>query len=225
MPQTSPTPERDASIREGDEIEEVAADIARRRHRRGNVEAGLGHEGVDLRQEGALNDGGARHFVVALAAQDDLLGHAPEGLPEVGEVRDRIAQFIEQGGVELMTLERGKGVGVEPDGAVQPAQTIAHPADDLDEQRGRRMSDAEKRVASDLQDGNGRAGARGRRSRQSRERAEFSHERGRLHGRNRNPPPRAVGGDDHFPLEKQHGAVARLSLDHEGRLRFEGPDF
>src|SRR5208337_4379634 len=57
------------------------------------------------------------------------------------------------------------------------------------------------------------------------ERAQFSDRRGRLQRRNRDRAARAVGGDGHFAFENQHGAAARLSLEHEDRAWFEGPDF
>ena len=207
MPQTSPTP---TATRPS--VERGPVRTSRRRRRaRGVIAAETSTpvsaaKSVGLRQERALNDRGARHFVVALAAQQDLLGHAPEGLAEIGKVRDRIAQLVEQRGVELVALERGEGMGVEPDRAVEPAQTIAHPADDVDQQRGRRMRDLGKRVASDSQDGNGRAGAHGRRTRQSRERAEFADEAGASMVEIGIAPRALSAVTITSPLENQHGA-------------------
>src|SRR5271166_3852114 len=48
---------------------------------------------------------------------------------------------------------------------------------------------------------------------------------GRRQPRNRDHAARAVGGDRDFPFENQQRAVARLSLEHQDRLRFEGPEF
>ena len=141
LPQTSPTPKRNAPVVERDEIEKVAADVARRRHRGPDVEAGFGGEFAHLRQKRALNDRRARHLVVALAAQDDLVGHAAEGLAEFGKIGDRMAQFVEERGIELVALERSERMGVEADRAVDPADALAHPADDVDEQRGRSVRD------------------------------------------------------------------------------------
>src|SRR5208283_1820470 len=97
---------------------------------------------------------------------------------EIGEVRDGIAQLLEQGGIEFMALERGERMGIEADCAVELVQTVAHPADDLNEQRGRRERDFGERVAPDSQGGHGRAGAGGGGTGQLGERAEFSDQRG-----------------------------------------------
>ena len=171
LPQTSPTPSAIAPVGELHQIEEVAADVPRRRHRGKDVEAGFGGEFGDLRQQRALNDRRARHFVVALAAQDDLLGHAAESLSEIGEVGNRIAQLHEQRRVELMPLERGERVGIEADRAVDPAHPLAHPADDVDQQGGRGARDFEERSASEAQGGHGRARAHRRAAGQMRQRA------------------------------------------------------
>ena len=92
----------------------------------------------------------------ALAAQDDLLGHAAEGLAEIGEVRHRIAQLVEQRRVELVPLERRERMGVEADRPVEPAQAVAHPADDVDQERRRGARDLGERGASDAQGGDRR---------------------------------------------------------------------
>ncbi len=178
---------------------------------------------LDLRQERTLNDGRARHFVVALAAQDDLLGHAAEGLAEIGEVRDRIAQLIEQGGVEFMALERAERVGVEADRAIDPAHALAHPADDVDEHGRGCACDFCERGAPDAQGGDLGACAHGRGPGQLRKRARLADETGGLDGRNGDDAPSAVGGDGHFPRQDQHDRVGLFPLGHENRVRREGP--
>src|SRR3984885_12309240 len=127
-------PERAPPVSERNEIEEIAADIARGGHRRPDVEAGFGGEFLYPGQKRPLNDRRARHFVVALTAQNDLLGHPAEGPPEIGEVRDWITQLLKQRGIQFMALERAKRMGVEADRAIELAHAVAHPADDVDKQ-------------------------------------------------------------------------------------------
>ena len=225
MPQTSPTPNATRPSLSLNEVEEVAPHVARRRHRRGYVEAGFGGEFRDPGQKRPLNDRRARHFVVALASQDDLLGHTAEGLSEIGEVRDRVAQLFEQSRVELVTFERGQRVGVEADSAIDPPQAIAHAPNNVDQHGRRGLCDFGKGVASDAQGGHGCVGAHCRRAWQSRERPGFADETRSLHRRNWNDAARAVGGDDHFARQDHHDAVARFSLDHENRLRIERLQF
>ena len=157
--------DRDPPVRQMHKIEKVAADITRRRHRRADVEAGLRAELGDLWEKRALDHRRARHLVVALAVQDKLVRHTPEGVTEISKIRDGMAQFLEQRCVELVTLKRPERVGVEADRAIEPAQAFAHPGDDVDQQRGRCMGNLEQRCASDAKrdDGGVRAHRRGAR--------------------------------------------------------------
>ena len=65
----------------------------------------------------------------------------PNVMSEIGEVRNRIAQFLEQRGIEFMPLERAERMGVEADRAVELAHPLAHPADNVDEQGRRGVRD------------------------------------------------------------------------------------
>ena len=176
-------------------------------------------------QKRALDDRRARHFVVTLTAQNDLLGHAPEGLPEIGEVGNRIAQFLEQRGIEFVALEPAQRVRVEADRAIELAHAIAHPADDVDEQGRRRVSDFDQRGAAKAKSRDGRAGARGGAARQLRERAHFSNQRRGPEELKREWRPSAVGADCHLPLQDQHRAIAGFALHHEGGVGIECLEF
>ena len=80
-----------ASVIQRHEFEPIAAHVARRVHRGGDVDAGVGRKDPGLRQERLLNDRRARHLVAALPSQKELLGHAPKGMTEVRKVGERIA--------------------------------------------------------------------------------------------------------------------------------------
>ena len=79
LPQTSPTP---SAMRPSSSAtrSKKSPPTSRAGSSDAYVDAGLGGEFGDLGQQGALDDRRARHLVVALAAQDDLLRHASEGL-------------------------------------------------------------------------------------------------------------------------------------------------
>ena len=178
LPQTSPTPSATRPSASGTSSKKSPPTSRAGVIARPNVEAGFFGEIPDPWQKRALNDRRARHFVVALTAQNELLGHAAEGLPEIGKVRDRIAQLLKQRRIELVMLERGERLGVEADRAIELAQAIAHPGDDVDEQGGRRARDLDQRGAPEAQSRDGRASARGRAARQLRERPQFADQRG-----------------------------------------------
>ena len=225
LPQTSPTPSATRPSASGTRSKKSpptsrAGVIDAQTSRRDSV-----GELLNPGQKRALNDRRARHFVVALTAQNDLLGHAAEGLPEVGEVRDRIAQLLEQRGIELVTLERVERLGVEADRAVELAHALAHPADDVDEQGRRGARDFDQRRASETQSGDGRGGACGRAARQLSERPQFADQRGGLESRNGNRAASAVGGDRHLPLQDQHRVIAGFALHHEDGVRIECLEF
>ena len=152
-----------------------------------------------------------------------LLGHAPEGMAEIREVGERIAQFLEQRRVELVPFQRLERVGVEPDRVVEPAQPVAHPADDVDQQRRRRARDLGKRRASDSEHADRRARPHRGRALKMRQRAKLANQTGRIEGGDRNSAARAVGDHRHLSGEDQHGVVRLLPLTHEGRFRLVGP--
>ena len=77
------------------------------------------------------------------------VGHAAESLAEFGKIGDRMAQFVEERGIELLALERSERMGVEADRAVDLADALAHPADDVDKQRGRSARDFGERGATE----------------------------------------------------------------------------
>jgi hypothetical protein len=162
------------------------------------------------------------------APQNDLFSHATEGLPEIGEIRDRIAQVFQEGRIELMALKHGESVRVEADRAIDLSQTIAHSANDVDEQRRTSVRDFDQRAAFDAQSGDGSARSGGRCARQLRQCARFADETRRLQRRNGDDTTRAVSSDGYLSRQDQQSIVARLSLDHQDRAgieSFEPSDF
>ena len=145
-------------------------------------------------------------------------------MPEIGEVRYRIAQLVEQRRIELVALERGKRVGVEADRPIDLTHAIAHPANDFDQQRGRGARNFDERAASDAKSGDGRARARGCGALEFCERAQFPDQTGRVQRGYGDDAASAVDGDGHLTRQNEHGAIARLSLDHEDRAGIEGQE-
>jgi hypothetical protein len=157
--------------------------------------------------------------------QNDLLGHAAEGLPKIGQVRNWIAQLLEQRGIELVALERAERLGVEADRPIEFAQAIAHPGDDVDEQGGRRARDFDQRGSPETQSLDHRASACGRATRQFCERPQFANQRGRTQDRNGDRAASAVGADRHLSFQEQHGEIAGFALHHKDGVGLERLEF
>ena len=68
-----------------------------------------------------------------MAQKNDLLGHAAEGLAEIRESGNRVAQLLEQRGIEIVMVKRVERLRVESDRAIELAYAVAHPANHVDE--------------------------------------------------------------------------------------------
>ena len=126
-------------------------------------------------------------------------------------------------------LERAERLCVKADRAIELAQALAHPGDDVDEQGRCGACDFDQRSASEAQSGDARASACGRAARQLPKRPQLADQRRSVKRRNGNGAASAVRGDRHLPLQDQHCVIAGFALHHEDgvgveRLEFGGFD-